>query len=573
MQTTRVCSDEASDFEIISFTTQSSSTKDDLLTRNEAPEANYTASDNAAEHPAALERLVLFFAADTTASMASPIIYGVRLMEGCMDYLAGILDIDHIGRLQVVVYVVGMNDWMSGSGESSQPVKLFLNEQESINARKPIGFSFELDKTNAETWQSNMTIVNTAIKAMANSTRENKTNGGDLREEYATGVHFIKTIVEGDKEDFPMANTKYFMLSITDDMQHGMGVGSWSGDTWTGGVLDSDVYGDNDQFAYKYACPYAPDTHPRLGFSCWKPHSFWHSLNGLLGLRVTVVWCPIGKSADHGPGSAFESWVGTLSTVFEYSNGVAISWQGRDGNKPVPATVAHILNTLVTSASVSSALDAEKRSEAAAKKAEALMHSAQQHSQSTGGSLNQVPTTLDEAADLLNEVVVESGLTEMLQGVFIGTVKPDTHSSQAVRAAFQNIQAAHDSGDDVTADNAIAVAYRSLSAECNPGSFAEMSPPPPTPRLRGTKHIRDCASPPLFRSMSVSTTSSAAPVMRSLGSISLRRDMDTCSGSDATVDRSIAAAYVPSTPPPSPVSTKRDSSSSKKRLMRMAAAL
>ena len=33
---------------------------------------------------------------------------------------------------------------------------------------------------------------------MADSTRDGTASGGDLREEYATGVHFLKTIVEQD---------------------------------------------------------------------------------------------------------------------------------------------------------------------------------------------------------------------------------------------------------------------------------------------------------------------------------------------------------------------------------------
>jgi hypothetical protein len=537
---------------------------------------------NDAHQAVGLERLVLLFGADTTGSMGGPIVYGIKLLEACMDYLAGISSSDQIETLEVVVYVVGMNDWKDGE-RATHPVKLFLNEDESNNALRPIGYSFVLDKTKPEEWQSNVQVINAAIKAMAASTTDGTASGGDSREEYATGVHFMKTIVEQDKKDFPDARTKYFLLSITDDMQHGMSTG-YGGDSWPSGVTEASIYGENDMLARKYACPYAPDKHPRLGFPCWKPHSFWASLNGLLDLGVTVVWCPIGSSARHCEGSAFEAWVGTLSTVFEYRNGVVLSWASGEANKPVPGTVAHLLNTLITSASISGELDVEKRRQNAAKKAEALMKSAKSHSQATGGSLKQVPTTIDGAAAALDQLVVESGLSELLQGIFLGTSQPTDASSKSVQAAYRSLKTAHEMGDVVSADRDIAVAYRSLSAECNPPA---MPPPPPTPHHRSL-HRPSCGDgkdAPLYRSLtmkevealegvpeyrSLGASEAPAPIFRSLG----KSHVAEVAG-DLPEYRSLGAsggASVGLPAAPVAVPAKRNPNASKNRLLRLSSA-
>jgi len=519
---------------------------------------------NVAQQSVGLERLVLLFAADTTGSMGGPIVYGIKILQACMDYLAGISSSDQIETLEVIVYVVGMNDWKCGD-RATHPVRLFLNEDESKNAQRPIGYSFVLDKTKPEEWQSNVQVINAAIEAMADSTRDGTASGGDIREEYATGVHFMKTVVEQDKKEFPDAKTKYFLLSITDDMQHGMSTGA-GGDSWVHGVTEASIYGEGDKWAHKYACPYAPDKHSRLGFQCWKPHSFWSSLNGLLDHGVTVVWCPIGSSAHHCEGSAFEAWVGTLSTVFEYRSGVVLSWASGEANKPVPGTVAHLLNTLITSASISGELGVEKRRQNAAKKAEALMTSAKSHSQATGGSLKQVPTTVDGAAAALDQLVVESGLSEILQGIFLGTSQPTDDSSKSVQAAYRSLKTAHEKGDVVSADRDIAVAYRSLSAECNP---PVMPPPPPTPlhlsMTRGVVHRSLGASDepaPVYRSLAKSHEAEIAgdlPEYRSLGA----------SDGPAPVYRSVGASVsLPAAP--AAVPAKRNPNASKNRLLRLA---
>jgi hypothetical protein len=513
-----------------------------------------------------IERLVLFFAADTTGSMEGPIRYGKKIMQACMDYLAGIAESDHIDELEIVVHVVGMNDWKSHDG-FSHPVKLFINEDLSINAARPVGYSFVLDKKDKAAWAAHVETVRDAIERMARSTRDGNSTGGDLREEYAAGVYLINTIVEQDKKDYPSAVTKYFLLSITDDMQHGCGPHG-HGDRWSSGVSDCDVYGHNNTNAYKYACPYAPDKHATLGFNIWKPHSFWHSLNALLANGVTTVWCPIGASASYRRGSDFESWVGTLSTIFEHSNGVAISWQQGDANKPVPSTVAHLLNTLITSASISETLSEEKRKEQAISKSESLMTSAKKYSQETKGSLSQTPTNIEDAAEELDRVVVECELTDGLQNIFLGRENPDmATATPAVRVAYRSLQEARMKGDCAQADREISVAYRSLSSECAPApasTFAAYPGAPPTvrsplvpiddslPAESGVAKYRALIAPYYD-----GEDDDGPPCYRSLSSLP----------PGEPVYRGLAAAPRPP-PPASPIKAK-DPTASKRRLLRL----
>ena len=518
-----------------------------------------------------LKRLVLVFAADTTMSMASPIIYGIKLMNACTEFLAGIANSDDFDGLEVEVYVVGMNDWLGGNEEYSHPVCLFLNEKESIKAGRPMGYSFKFDKTNPENWKSHVEFVNEAIKSMAKSTSDRCSSGGDLREEYATGVDFIKSFIERDQEDF--CNTKYFVLSITDDAQHGM-VRGHAGDSWSNGVSEASVFGKDNEFAYKYACAYAPDKHDELGFPIWKPKSFWKSLNELISLDVTVVWCPIGASACHGPNSQFEFFVGTMAAIFEQSNGVAISWKPGDNDKRVPETVAHILNTLVTKASISDELDAEKRKEMGMHRFEAYMENAKKFSKETNGEtgvLSQIETGFDDAAKALNQVVIDSELTTQLQNIFLGLEEPEETADQNVKIAFQSLKTANNEKTKTSdVDHEIAAAYRSLSATTHPvsspllRSACPVPPPPPSPLGVRVHHASpftikedddECLGPPVYRSIGAFSPRADAderPVYRSLGACT----------SDADAD------MTPSPPPPK--AARKDTTKSKLRLMRMA---
>ena len=525
-------------------------------------------------HSTSMKRLVLVFAADTTYSMASPILYGIKLMNACTEFLAGIANSDDFDGLEVEVYVVGLNDWSAGNGEYSQPVRLFLNEAESIKIGRPVGYSFKFDKTNTEIWKSHVEFVNEAIKSMAKSTSDWSCSGGDLREEYATGVDFIKSFIERDQEEYD--NTKYFVLSITDDAQHGMTRGP-AGDTWSKGVSESAVFGKDHEFAYKYACAYAPDKHETLGFQIWKPKSFWKSLNELIALDVTVVWCPIGSSAFHGPNSQFESFVGTMAAIFEQSNSVAISWKPGDNDKRVPETVAHILNTLVTKASICEELDAEKRKEMSTHRFEALMVNAKAHSKITNGEngvLSQIGTGFDDAAKALNQVVIDSELTTQLQNILLGREEPEETAHLNVKVAFRSIKTASNEKTKTSdVDHEIAMAYRSLSATTHPvpspllRSVCPIPAPPPSPlgvRVHRASPFTikedddECLGPPVYRSLRACTADADAdadkrPVYRSLGGCAV-----------PTADADMA----PLSPPPKVART--DTTKSKLRLMRMA---
>ena len=446
-----------------------------------------------------LDTVEIIVAADSTGSMSTPIKYGKKLIDALVSYLAGIVDSGQFSELEVVIHLIGLNDWKAGD-MCTPPVKIFLNEEESIRQRRAVGYSFTLDTSDADTWRSNLEIVSAAVDAMADSTRTSGHHGGDAREEYGTGLHFVKTLVEQSQQRNQNQDrtVKYFMLAITDDMQHGMGPDCSSissGDLWPSGVTTASVYGPGDRYAHEYSCPYAPDTHAH-GFPIWKPHSFWTNLNGVLGLGVTVVWAAIGNSAEAHLRNAYSSWLGTLSTVFNYSSGVLLSWHKDDANKPVPATVVHLLNTLITSASISDELDEERKRELALSKTEALMTSAKKHSQRTNGPLQNVPTTIEDAAKALDQLVINTALKVAQQAVFVGRVPP----SAANGAVYRSITAAAEAGDTGEADRAMAVAYRSLAAECTPPSKTHpvhASPPPAPPRTRSIgRSLSDVAPPP-----------------------------------------------------------------------------
>jgi hypothetical protein len=512
---------------------------------------------------------VLLFAADTTASMSSPIRYGIKIVDACMDYLAGIArSSSAVDSLEVVVHLIGMNDWHSGS-DCSHPVELFINKGISEKAGKAIGYSFGLDKNNTSAWEQHVETVRSAIEAMARSARDPLTSGGDAREEYGTGVHFINTVIKQDKQANPDKVTKYFMVAITDDMQHGMTNGQTGGDYWPDGVTDQSVYGKNDEKVHNYACAYAPDKHPTLGFNAWKPHSFWQNLNAVISEGTTVVWCPIGSSATHsGPNGPFANWIGTLSTVFEHSNGVAISWSMHNPDKPVPSTVVHMLNTLVTKASISDALNEQKRIEQAIATSASLMTSAKQYSQDTNGCLSQVATSIDGAAADLDRVVINSGLTEALQKIFIGQSRPDpSNENDAVADAYRSLQRARENGDSFETDCQVAAAYRSLSSQCAPPPAVESFVPKPAGDclVYGMDDDEDEGGAPCYSSLSACAVDLDGPIVYPSKKVGCYRSLaspPSGGGGPEPTYRSMSA------PPPTPT-RKGASLSSKNRLMRL----
>ena len=398
----------------------------------------------------------ILLAADSTGSMAEPIKYGKKIIDAIVSYLAGIVDSGQFQTLEVVIHVIGMNDWKSAQTRTP-PVKLFLNEKESIEQKRAVGYSFVLDPADSKAWLGHLEFVANAITKMAFGTHTSGHSGGDAREEYGTGLHFCKTIVEQSKERNNGKVVKYFLLAITDDAQHGTS-NEPGGDHWCNGVTCDAVFGTAGKYAYEYACAYAPDTH-ELGFSAWQPHSAYQNIRALLALDVTIVWAAIGNSAEPFYANLYSSWLGTLAAIFNDSTGVLISWQKEDSNKNVPGTVVHLLNTLITSASISDELDAEKKRELAITKTESLMNAAKAHSVRTDGPLQHVSTTIEAAADDLSKLVIDSRLGFNQQQALLGRAPLETKDAN-VRRNVANALAAVDSGE---ADNAMVVAYRSLS--------------------------------------------------------------------------------------------------------------
>ena len=443
-----------------------------------------------------VQAVELLFACDTTRSMKEPIRYGKKIIDALVAYLAGLVDAQQFEALEVVVHLVGMNDWKAGE-HCTHPVKLFLNLDESLKEGRPVGYSFQIGNGS---WNDCLEEIKAAVEAMAESTRTSIEHGDDAREEYGTGLHFIQKIVEESQKRNAGKNVKYFLLAITDDMQHGYGpeFSSYPSDSWPEGVTTESVYGRNDVDAYKYGCPYAPDQHP-LGFPAWKPHSFWTALNGVLDLGVTVVWAAIGNSAQPLLRSKYSSWLGTMATIFNYKSGVLLSWHVGDPNKNVPATVVHLLNTLITSASIEHELDEERKRELALAKTEALMTAAKEHSQRTNGPLKTIATSLAEAAAALDELVVDSDLAASLQDILVGRTNVLEDDCPVV---YRSLEKAAEAGDAGSTDREMAVAYQWLLMQSH----------------RGAKRARvGDADAPVYRSFRFDPDDVGVPSYRSLG--------------------------------------------------------
>ena len=478
-----------------------------------------------------VDSVEIIIAADTTGSMQSPILYGKKIMEAVLSYLAGIVDSNHFQVLDVVIHLVGMNDWR-GVGET-HPVRLFLNEEESKRKRHPVGYAFKLDPQQHEEFQSNLAIVSAAIVDMANAVGKGGSTGGDAREEYGTGMHLIKTIIERSREENKDKTTKYFVLGITDDMQHGMGTTNVSGrgDSWPNGVTEDDIFKRGGVEAHKYACPYAPDTHNGC-FAVWKPHSFYTNLRAVLDLGAMVVWAAIGNSAEPNARSAYDNWLGTMAATFNFSTGVLLSWQNNDLNKPVPSTVVHLLNAFLTSAddTVSAEVDVVRKQELAASKAQSLMEAARAHSIRTNGPLQSMSTTIDAAAEALGNLAVNAILSREQQQVLLGRRTPSTCDQPTFRSLSASLSAAGASGDSGATDHHMATAHHLLSKQNTPPSKKHPSrhaSPPGAPMADRRPVIRPLGAAPVpsgkaacgsFRSLKAAVSAGDAAHFRSLGS-------------------------------------------------------
>jgi hypothetical protein len=429
--------------------------------------------------------------------------------------------------LDVVIHLVGMNDWV-GVGET-HPVRLFLNEEESKRKRHPVGYAFTLDPQQHEAFQKNLAIVSAAIVDMANAVGQDGCTGSDAREEYGTGMHLIKTIIERSREENKDTTTKYFVLGITDDMQHGMGTTTAPvrGDSWPNGVTEDAVFKRGGVEAHKYACPYAPDTHNGC-FAVWKPHSFYTNLRAVLDLGAMVVWAAIGNSAEPNARSTYDNWLGTMAATFNFSTGVLLSWQNNDLNKPVPSTVVHLLNAFLTSAddAVSAEVDVVRKQELAASKAQSLMEAARAHSVRTNGPLQSMSTTIDAAAEALGNLAVNTILSREQQQVLLGR-RPSDLCGQP---AFRSLSAADASGDSGATDHHMATAHSLLSAQNTPPSKKHPSrhaSPPGAPMADRRPKFRSLGAAPVpggkaacgsSRSLGAGASRGGAAHFRSLGS-------------------------------------------------------
>ena len=364
----------------------------------------------------------IFLACDTTTSMGKYIEKSKMVMRACIDYLDGIANSNQFGEIEVAVFVVGFNDWKGRTAyEFTAPVVLFLNEYKSTNGRRAVPFRFKLDPSCPAETALNLQTVIDAIAAMAEATEV--ASGGDAREEYGTGMHFIETTIRQMQVEYGGSTTKFFVLVVTDDAQHGVGPTYHRGaDTWPKGVDVDSLYGASGELAFHYACDYAPDVHPQLGFSCWKPHNLWESLNGVLDLGATVVWVAVGRSATSD--EAYQSWIGTLATIFEHKSGILFRWGTDAGvcDKSISESTVHILNSLITKASIRVDLEDAKRRAIAATRSKAIMASVKTHAQRSNGMLAQVATSIEEAALTLDKLAVHSDLDESTQQTFVGHV-------------------------------------------------------------------------------------------------------------------------------------------------------
>lgn len=449
-------------------------------------------------------RLELYICCDSTGSMAAHTARMTSVVTAVCEYLKGLVhSADFASKVHLTTYIVGLNDWRTGIN-ATPPAKIFLCEKESTDAGYAVGYTFTLDKDDLAAADKGLKVITDAIEKMVHSIRTSGHSGGDLREEYGVGLNLVKTTVERSKSLDPENKVQRFLIGVTDDMQHGMGNKTAtshrsSGDDFADGVERKNVFGVEDVNAHLYKCAYAPDT--VLGFKAWTPHSFFHSLNALLDMGMTVTWCAVGTSADPAQYATFEGWLGTLATIFEAKRGVLLSWCDADTQKPVPSTVVHLLNTLITSGDVDGELSVEKKSER-------LMMAAKDYSSKHGGVLQDVGTTVDYAATLLDQLGFESRLPEDEQKTFCDQ-------------SFKDLSGP----DNVKLDSSVGTHYRSLSAKYAP------SPPSPTGIEGGTllcKRLSEVAPPcgecddddaetgARYRSLGASSMN-AAPVYRSLG--------------------------------------------------------
>ena len=178
--------------------------------------------------------LQLVCALDDTGSMQAPIMYAREIVYACLQYLNGLVHSGVFKTLKVECHLVGLNDWKGGTW--THPCKLYLNEEASVRAKRPVGFSFDLNLDDTAAWAANVAHVRDAITKMSQQVGSGGRSGGDAREEYATGIHLVKEIVKRAATDYPGLNVKTFVLVCTDDAQHGMGQIQGSSDSFPTGV-------------------------------------------------------------------------------------------------------------------------------------------------------------------------------------------------------------------------------------------------------------------------------------------------------------------------------------------------
>ena len=379
-------------------------------------------------------------ALDDTGSMGTPIKYAREIFYACLQYLGGLVHSGVFTTLKVEVHLVGLNDWNGGSW--THPCKLYLNEAESIRAKRPVGFTFDLNPDDAASWEAGVAKVRDAITKMSEQVGTGGRSGGDAREEYATGINLVKEIVKRAATDYPGRNVKTFVLVCTDDAQHGMGHHGHS-DGFPNGVSESDVYGADGERAYKFACLYAPDMHPTLGIPVWKPHPLVLNLRELLDIGATVVWTAVGAAATNV--YAYTDWLGTMAAVLSSGNGILLSYAKPDANNTVPQTIVHLLNTLITSASISEELEPLRRDTLAAERAEKLMTAAVAATAGMpgGGGANNVlqgtPTSLEAAEVRLARLVLDVELQESQHNALMHSA--ETRSDSETVAHYRSLGA------------------------------------------------------------------------------------------------------------------------------------
>ena len=127
------------------------------------------------------QKVEIFLACDTTGSMTPHISRMTSVMTAVLEYLNGLVDSGEVDGLDLTFYLVGLNDWLTGEN-ATPPAKLFLKEEESIAAGKPVGFTFTLNKNDLTTTKTALKTVIDAIAHMAAQIRTSGHNGGDARE-------------------------------------------------------------------------------------------------------------------------------------------------------------------------------------------------------------------------------------------------------------------------------------------------------------------------------------------------------------------------------------------------------